>query len=104
MRCGVIESRAAFVCLDGNPCGGSFTLLCAPSAGGTVEKTARQPGMAASVRGCVYMPEPDYKQMYLTLFDATEKAVNLLIQAQQKCEELYISSSEPESETFELEQ
>lgn len=50
------------------------------------------------------MPEPDYKQMYLTLFNATEEAVNLLIQAQQRCEELYISSSEPESETSGLEQ
>lgn len=34
--------------------------------------------------------------MYLKLFRASEKAVNLLIQAQQECEELYISSTEPE--------
>ncbi len=40
----------------------------------------------------------DYKQMYLTLFHATEEAANLLIQAQQKCEELYISSGEAESD------
>lgn len=38
----------------------------------------------------------DYKEMYLTLFRATEEAVNLLIDAQQKCEELYVTSEEPE--------
>lgn len=39
---------------------------------------------------------PDYKEMYLTLFRATEKAINTLIEAQRTCEELYIS--EPETE------
>ena len=34
----------------------------------------------------------DYKQMYLTLLDATEKAINELISAQRACEELYILS------------
>lgn len=29
----------------------------------------------------------DYKQMYLTLLDATEKAINELISAQRACEE-----------------
>ena len=38
----------------------------------------------------------DYKKMYLTLFKASEAAVHLLIEAQQKCEELYISAPEPE--------
>lgn len=38
---------------------------------------------------------PDYKEMYLTLFQATEKAIETLISAQQACEELYISSPEP---------
>ena len=51
---------------------------------------------AVSRDGCVCME--DYKQMYLTLFHATEEAANLLIQAQQKCEELYISSGEAESD------
>lgn len=37
---------------------------------------------------------PDYKKMYLTLFRATEQAINTLIQAQQECEELYISEPE----------
>lgn len=36
----------------------------------------------------------NYKQMYLTLLDATEKAINELISAQRACEELYILSEE----------
>ena len=47
---------------------------------------------------------PDYEKMYLTLFRATEEAVNLLIRAQRACEELYISSSEEEPESSEPEQ
>ena len=38
----------------------------------------------------------DYKQMYLTLLDATEKAINELVSAQRACEELYILSEEAE--------
>ena len=38
----------------------------------------------------------DYKQMYLTLLDATEKAINELVSAQRACEELYIFSEESE--------
>ena len=38
---------------------------------------------------------PDYEKMYLTLFRATEEAVDLLIAAQRECEELYVSSEEP---------
>ena len=38
----------------------------------------------------------DYKQMYLTLLDATEKAINELISAQRACEEIFIHSSECE--------
>lgn len=38
---------------------------------------------------------PDYKEMYLSLFSATEEAINHLIAAQRKCEELYIASEEP---------
>ncbi len=34
---------------------------------------------------------PDYKEMYLKLFRASEQAINTLIQAQRQCEELYIS-------------
>ena len=35
---------------------------------------------------------PDYREMYLTLFRATEHAINTLIAAQQECEELYIKA------------
>ena len=37
---------------------------------------------------------PDYKEMYLTLFRATEQAIDTLIAAQQKCEEMYINAPE----------
>ena len=39
---------------------------------------------------------PDYKEMYLTLFRATEDAINRLIAAQQLCEEMYLSDRETE--------
>jgi hypothetical protein len=45
---------------------------------------------------------PDYKEMYLKMFRASEEAVNLLIAAQRECEELYISSPEPELKIIEL--
>lgn len=35
---------------------------------------------------------PDYKEMYLTLFRATEQAINTLITAQRQCEELYLDA------------
>lgn len=38
----------------------------------------------------------DYKEMYLTLFRASEQAINTLIAAQQACEELYINQSDLE--------
>ena len=48
----------------------------------------------------------DYKKMYLTMFNATEDAINTmekviqsLIQAQQDCEELYISAPEQDEES-----
>ena len=31
----------------------------------------------------------DYKELYLTMFRATEKAMNILAEAQRECEELY---------------
>ena len=37
---------------------------------------------------------PDYQQMYLTMIRATEKALTTLIEAQQKCEELYLAGEE----------
>ena len=36
----------------------------------------------------------DYKEMYLTMVRETERAINILITAQQKCEEIYLSGSE----------
>jgi len=38
----------------------------------------------------------DYKKMYLKMLKASEQAVDILIAAQQECEELYISSPETE--------
>ncbi len=38
---------------------------------------------------------PDYREMYLTLFRATEQAICVLMEAQRTCEELYLSQSEP---------
>ena len=37
----------------------------------------------------------DYKKMYVTMVDAAEKAMELLIEAQLQCEELYIETEEP---------
>lgn len=39
---------------------------------------------------------PDYKELYHTLFQASEEAINRLIEAQRRCEELYICQSESE--------
>ena len=38
----------------------------------------------------------DYKQMYLELIRGTERAINTLIDAQRRCEELDISAPEAE--------
>ncbi len=32
----------------------------------------------------------NYKKMYHELFNATEKTINILIEAQQKCEDIYV--------------
>lgn len=34
---------------------------------------------------------PDYKELYLKLFRASEQAIHTLMTAQRECEELYIS-------------
>ena len=39
---------------------------------------------------------PDYKEMYLKLFRATEEAISCLIDAQRECEEMYINAPEHE--------
>lgn len=38
---------------------------------------------------------PDYKKMYLALMDASEQAIQILITAQQQCEDYYLNSREP---------
>ncbi len=38
----------------------------------------------------------DYKEMYLEMVRETERAINILVQVQRRCEEMYINSSEPE--------
>lgn len=39
---------------------------------------------------------PDYKEMYRKMVVASEAAINILIEAQRECEELYINSPDPE--------
>lgn len=45
---------------------------------------------------------PDYKEMYLKMVRASERAIDLLIEAQRECEEMYLSGPEltvlPDSE------
>ena len=38
----------------------------------------------------------DYKEMYLKMMRASEEAIRILIQAQQECEEMYVSAEDPE--------
>ena len=38
---------------------------------------------------------PDYKEMYFKMARAAANAVELLIAAQQECEEMYINAPEP---------
>lgn len=39
---------------------------------------------------------PDYKELYFKLFRASNQAIELLIAAQQECEELYCSATAPD--------
>ena len=43
---------------------------------------------------------PDYKEMYFKLFRATEKAMEILIDAQRDCEVMYIIAPTPEIVVF----
>ena len=36
----------------------------------------------------------NYKEMYLKMVRATEAAINLLVKAQQECEEMYLQADE----------
>lgn len=40
---------------------------------------------------------PDYKEMYLHLMRETEKAIDILVQAQRECERKYVESEEENS-------
>ena len=40
----------------------------------------------------------DYKKMYLELMDATEKAIDLLIAAQQKSENIYVETCDSKTD------
>lgn len=41
------------------------------------------------------MALPNYKELYLKMVRASEEAINLLLAAQQECEELYLDDPEP---------
>ena len=45
----------------------------------------------------------DYKEMYLKMMCATEDAINILIKAQQECEEMLLNSEKPEAEASPVE-
>ncbi len=40
----------------------------------------------------------NYEQMYYKMNRAMEKAINILIQAQQECEEQYLAQTDPPEE------
>ena len=39
---------------------------------------------------------PDYKELYFSIFRATEKAISILIEAQRKAEEMVVSDETQE--------
>ena len=41
---------------------------------------------------------PDYKEMYLIMARAAEKAERILIEAQRRCEELYLAAEKDEED------
>ena len=43
----------------------------------------------------------DYKEMYLIMFRAAESAINFLLEAQRKCEEMYMTAEETELKLLE---
>ena len=44
------------------------------------------------------MDNTNYKELYLKMVRASERAINILVEAQQECEELYLSADGDESE------
>ena len=47
--------------------------------------------------GVITMEKPDYKEMYLNLFRASEEALDILIAAQRRCEEMYLAAGGEET-------
>ncbi len=47
---------------------------------------------------------PDYRELYLALMREVEKSVEILINAQQKCEEMYINSDDPKIQVVDFTQ
>lgn len=47
--------------------------------------------------GVITMEKPDYKEMYLNLFRASEEALDILIAAQRRCEEMYLAAGGEEA-------
>ena len=45
---------------------------------------------------------PDYKEMYLKLFRASNQAIEILIAAQQECEELYCVAADSEIQVLDF--
>ncbi len=41
---------------------------------------------------------PNYKLLYATMFNTAEDAINILIDAQQRCEKMYMDQPEVETE------
>ena len=41
---------------------------------------------------------PDYQELYQMLFRATETAIEVLIRAQQACEEIYLQDTEQDDD------
>jgi hypothetical protein len=44
----------------------------------------------------------DYKEMYLSMVRASEKAVRILIEAQQQCEEMYLEAGDQGPAVFDF--
>lgn len=40
----------------------------------------------------------DYQELYLTMVRASEKAIDILVEAQQKCEEMYLEGEDEKTE------
>ena len=45
---------------------------------------------------------PDYKEMYLKLFRASNQAIEILISAQQECEALYCAAADSEIQVLDF--